>query len=82
MRKSFLNIISIILVLSCTLLFSACGGTKDATPSDSTPSVCTHSFGEWETVKEAKSCTEPGEAIRKCGKCDHSERQEIIMEHT
>ena len=54
MRKRFLNIISIILVLSCTLMLSACGGTKDATPSDSTPSVCTHSFGEWETVKGAE----------------------------
>lgn len=78
MNKTFFKILCLILAVSCTLLFSACGNEKNETA----PTNCTHSFGEWETVKEAKSCTEPGEAIRKCSKCDHSERQDIIMEHT
>ncbi|WP_448915237.1 leucine-rich repeat protein, partial [Eubacterium ramulus] len=35
-----------------------------------------HDFGEWTVSKEA-SCTEAGEKVRKCSRCDYSETEEI-----
>ncbi|WP_448915410.1 leucine-rich repeat domain-containing protein, partial [Eubacterium ramulus] len=35
-----------------------------------------HDLGEWTVIKEA-SCTESGEKVRKCSRCDYSETEEI-----
>lgn len=49
----------------------------DNTQTPSTDNTeCQHTFGNWETAKQA-TCNEEGELVRTCSKCSHSEKTTI-----
>ena len=78
--KKILSLTMAFLLSASVCLFSSCqyiDGLLDAFPSfPSDKTECTaHSFGEWETVKEA-SCI-AGEKQRVCENCDFTETEEI-----
>ena len=62
--KKILSLIMAFLLSTSVCLFSSCAEKP-----------CEHSFGEWETVKEA-SCV-AGEKQRVCGNCEFTETEEI-----
>ena len=62
--KKILSLTMAFLLSASVCLFSSCAEKP-----------CEHSFGEWETVKEA-SCI-AGEKQRVCGNCDFTETEEI-----
>ncbi len=70
--------ISIILLLLCISLLSACKDTE--TVQSETPSH-THVFGEWTLVKE-ETCTEGKEEVRSCECGETEERQTEAAGHT
>lgn len=53
-----------------------CKGCGDSYVSDETKALG-HDFEEWTVSKEA-TCTEAGERIRKCIRCDYTESEEIV----
>ena len=70
MKKSLKFLLAIaVLLLACTLLFTACGDlpaqSSGNTDTTTEPEGHTHKFSEWTTVKKA-TCTEKGEKERSC----------------
>ena len=57
-----------------TLFVCSC---KDTQSNDNTTqSLCEHTFGEWNTVKQA-TCKEEGKRTRTCSKCSETEEESI-----
>ncbi len=80
-------LISLLVLVTCTFLFTACGeidGNQDAnSPTEDTPETDphVHYFSEWIVEKEP-TCTEKGARSRNCY-CGATEAEEIDMiEHT
>ena len=59
-----------IALMCCVFCFASC---NEEPPK---PSEHTHTWGDWQTTKEA-TCTEKGEEQRKCTGFDETEKQEI-----
>lgn len=57
-----------IALMCCVFCFASC--------NEETPKPHEHTWGDWQTTKEA-TCTEKGEEQRKCTGCDKTETQEI-----
>ena len=81
MKKTLL---ALILLLICVFTLSACiqdtkneeeAGKLPDEPNNGT-TTCVHSFGDWETSKEA-TCYEEGQSRRVCSKCSAEETQKI-----
>ena len=55
------------------------GGGEEDDISSSGSAVCQHTFGDWDTVKQA-TCKEEGKRIRTCDKCSETEEELIKKE--
>ena len=81
--------LALVLLLVCVFVFSACDN-GDSPPNNTTgnnqqttednnstdPIVCEHTFGDWNTVKQA-TCKDEGEQVRACTKCSEEEKATI-----
>ncbi|MCH5157090.1 MAG: hypothetical protein J1G02_04350 [Clostridiales bacterium] len=67
MKKTMLVLLSVLMVVSCVLAFTACEKNCDRLG---------HEWGEW-SVKTAPTCTEKGENVRKCSRCGAEDKQEV-----
>ncbi|MCH5157089.1 MAG: hypothetical protein J1G02_04345 [Clostridiales bacterium] len=67
MKKTMLVLLSVLMVVSCVLAFTACEQNCDRLG---------HDYGEW-SVKTAPTCTEKGENVRKCSRCGAEDKQEV-----
>ena len=56
------------------------GGEEDDISSDDS-AVCQHTFGDWDTIKQA-TCKEEGKRIRTCDKCSETEEELIKKSET
>ena len=56
-------------------------GTSDDSDATDAPIDCQHTFGEWNTVKEA-TCKEEGKRIRSCSICAEAEEEVISKSET
>ena len=59
----------------------AVGGTSDDSDATDAPIGCQHTFGEWNTVKEA-TCKEEGKRVRSCSICAEAEEEVISKSET
>jgi len=59
----------------------ATGGTSDNSNETDNPIDCQHTFGEWNTVKEA-TCKEEGKRVRTCSICAEAEEEAISKSET
>lgn len=66
--RIFLLVLSVMLLLSVPLVFSACNRAEEET--------CAHQWGEFETVCEP-TCTSVGVRVRSCVLCGKAETEEI-----
>lgn len=70
--------IALALMLVCILSFSACD-QGDTPPAND--DVCQHTFGEWNTTKQA-TCKDEGELVRICSKCSTEEKTTVSKTNT
>ena len=56
-------------------------GTSDDSDATDAPIDCQHTFGEWNTVKEA-TCKEEGKRVRSCSICAEAEEEVISKSET
>ena len=56
-------------------------GTSDDSDATDAPIDCQHTFGEWNTVKEA-NCKEEGKRVRSCSICAEAEEEVISKSET
>ena len=56
-------------------------GTNDDSDATDAPIDCQHTFGEWNTVKEA-TCKEEGKRVRSCSICAEAEEEVISKSET
>ena len=56
-------------------------GTSDDSAATDAPIDCQHTFGEWNTVKEA-TCKEEGKRVRSCSICAEAEEEVISKSET
>ena len=83
--------LALILMLLCVFALSACDNADTPPNNDNgpqttdgngdhnspeNPTVCQHTFGEWDTVKQA-TCKEDGKRTRTCNKCSETEVESI-----
>ena len=89
--------ISLALSFICLFVLSSCDSTDNNPPIDSNqqavegtsddsdatdaPIDCQHTFGEWNTVKEA-TCKEEGKRVRSCSICAEAEEEVISKSET
>ena len=88
--------LALILTLLCVFAFLACDNVDTPPENDNgqqttdengdnnspeNPTVCLHTFGEWETVKQA-TCKEEGKRTRTCNKCSEAEEESIQKSET
>ena len=88
--------LALILMLLCVFALSACdiadtppnnGNGRQTTDengdnnSPKNPTVCQHTFGEWDTVKQA-TCKEEGKRTRTCNKCSETEEESLQKSET
>ena len=86
--------LALVLLLVCVFVFSACDNgdspsndttennqqtTEDNNSTD--PIVCEHTFGDWNTVKQA-TCKDEGAQVRVCNKCSEEEKATIAKTNT
>ena len=77
MNKKVIILLSLLILL--TLFVCSC---KDTQSNDNTTqSLCEHTFGEWDTVKQA-TCKEEGKRTRTCSKCAEIEEESIQKSET
>ena len=87
---------ALILMLLCVFALSACDNADTPPNNDNgrqttdengdnnspeNPTVCQHTFGEWDTVKQA-TCKEEGKRTRTCNKCSETEEESIQKSET
>lgn len=92
-NKIFAIIFSLLICSMAALGFVACNGGGDGSDSGSSgdnsgissdsgssdepiEEVCSHEYSDW-TVKTAATCTQKGEEVRTCSKCNDEQTQEI-----
>ena len=63
-------------LLICVFAFSACDQGDTPPANDDTSSVCQHTFGDWNTTKQA-TCKDEGELVRVCSKCSAEEKTKL-----
>ena len=63
-------------LLICVLTFSACDQGDKPLANDDTTTVCQHTFGDWNTTKQA-TCKDEGELVRVCSKCSAEEKTTV-----
>ena len=63
-------------LLICVFAFSACDQGDNPPANDDTSSVCQHTFGDWNTTKQA-TCKDEGELVRVCSKCSAEDKTTI-----
>ena len=63
-------------LLICVLTFSACDQGDKPSANDDTTTVCQHTFGDWNTTKQA-TCKDEGELVRICSKCSAEEKTTV-----
>lgn len=63
-------------LLMCVFAFSACDQGDTPPLNDDTTTVCQHTFGDWNTTKQA-TCKDEGELVRVCSKCSAQEKTTI-----
>ena len=83
--------LALILMLLCVFALSACDNSNTPPNNDNfqqttdengdndspeNPTVCQHTFGEWDTVKQA-TCKEEGKRTRTCSTCSEVEEETI-----
>ena len=81
--------LALVLLLVCVFVFSACdngdspsndttGNNQQTTENNNStdPIVCEHTFGDWNTVRQA-TCKDEGEQVRACTKCSEEEKATI-----
>lgn len=88
--------LTLILMLLCVFALSACDNTDtppnndngQQTPGENednssteNPTVCQHTFGDWNTVKQA-TCKEEGKRTRACSKCSETDEESIQKSET
>ena len=88
--------LALILMLLCVLALSACDNADTPPNNDNgqqitdesedinspeNPTVCQHTFGEWDIVKQA-TCKEEGKRTRTCNKCSETEEESIQKSET
>ena len=88
--------LALILMLLCVFALSACDNSNTPPNNDNgrqptdengdnnspeNPTVCQHTFGEWDTVKQA-TCKEEGKRTRTCNKCSETEEESIQKSET
>lgn len=88
--------LALILMLLCVFALSACDSADTPPNNDNfqqttdengdnnspeNPTVCQHTFGEWDTVKQA-TCKEEGKRTRTCNKCSETEEESIQKSET
>ena len=87
MKKTSLTFL--LLLLICIFALASCttdspdGDTEDSAAESVDPSVCQHTFGEWETKTEP-TCKKAGKLVRTCTKCSATEDQSVdrLTTHT
>lgn len=85
MKKTSLTFL--LLLLICIFALASCtadspdGDTENSAAESVDPSVCQHTFGEWETKTEP-TCKKAGERIRTCIKCSTTEKETIAKLNT
>ena len=88
--------LALILMLLCVFALSACDNADTPPNNDNgqqttdengdnnspeNPTVCQHTFGEWDIVKQA-TCKEEGKRTRTCNKCSETEEESIQKSET
>ncbi len=75
--------LSLILMLLCVFTLSACDNLDALLNNNGqqTTTVCQHTFGDWNTVKQA-TCKEEGKRTRTCDKCSEAEEESIQKSET
>ncbi len=63
---------------TASVVIKGCGIFSGTIRKDYTIGHCEHTFGEWQTVKEA-TCTSTGQQRRQCSKCKDYEMSDIDM---
>ena len=63
-------------LLICVFAFSACDQGDTPPANDDTSFICQHTFGDWNTTKQA-TCKDEGELVRVCSKCSAEEKTTI-----
>ena len=87
MKKTSLTFL--LLLLICIFALASCttdspdGDTEDSVAESVDPSVCQHTFGEWETKTEP-TCKKAGKLVRTCTKCSATEDKSVdrLTTHT
>ena len=68
--------LALVLMLVCIFSFSACDQGDTPPTNDDASSVCQHTFGDWNTAKQA-TCKDEGELVRVCSKCSAEDKTTI-----